>query len=153
MAFPQAMTWAQSQHLRNPTFNDNCKDIFAVGFVFHNWIGDGDHGGHPGNLMVDIDSPDNNPGLAFIDHAFSMSQGWTAGSAPIQIIGAYYCPMDQMPKNAMVDAIARLRDATSGRIEEIVRRIPPDFLSKERADIIIKNLIERRELLPAALGL
>lgn len=152
MAFEQTMTWAQSQHLRSPVFDENCKEIFAGGFVFHNWIGDGDHGGHAGNLVVDMDSGEDLPGVAFIDHAFSMSQSWTA-SAPIQPIGSYYCPIADLPLKAMVDAVERARSVRVGRIEEIVRRIPLEFLSQHRADIIIRNLIERREQLTAALGL
>jgi len=153
-AFSQPLTWNQVAHLRaNSDFVKNCADILAAGYVFHVWIGDTDHGGNEGNVLVDANSTIERPALAFIDHAFSMSYGWNDLSPPMNHIDGYYQTYDVLPKAAVANAVKWVQSTAAKAIEDIVRRIPASYLTDTRASLIVGCLIERQRRISDFFGI
>jgi hypothetical protein len=68
-AFAQAMAWGGLTTQLTASFMKNASPAFSAARVFHTWIGDTDHGGNAGNVLVDLDSDEDAPRVAFIDHA------------------------------------------------------------------------------------
>jgi hypothetical protein len=151
-AFRQFLNWDQSVHVRTAEFMVNVAPILAAGYVFHNWIDDTDHGGNGGNVVVDAESSEELPSIAFIDHAFSMSKQWLGGPAPCVPIGSYYMPPADMPNGAIADVVRKVQDISIEDINQIVDRIPVIYLSETRAELIKKFLLLRQVELDRALG-
>ena len=61
-AFPQALTWAEVATRLSATFMQNAAPTFSAARVFHSWIGDTDHNGNAGNVVVDVTSADDRRG-------------------------------------------------------------------------------------------
>lgn len=151
-AFPQALTWDQATPLRTPAFMANALSILAAGFVFHTWISDGDHGGNGGNVLIDQGSSEAEPSLAFIDHAFSMSQNWNEASPPCIPLGAYYAPVNDLPREHLERVVKRVQGIKDDQIQHLIGRVPPQFLPDLQANLIRKCLLRRRGELAAAFG-
>jgi len=144
-AFPQPLTWLQAIMIRqDPQFLANCLDIFAAGYVFHVWIGDTDHHANPGNVLVDAEASIQQPGLAFIDHANSMSATWTRPNTSLSHLRRYYIPYAELPRATVAKVAEWVQNMDSEAIEDIVRRIPVAFLSETRATLIVDCLIRRK---------
>jgi hypothetical protein len=60
-AFAQALTWGEIATRLSATFMQNAAATFSAARVFHTWIGDADHNGNPGNVIVDVTSTDSHP--------------------------------------------------------------------------------------------
>jgi hypothetical protein len=86
-AFLQAEIWGLVSPGLSRKFLENASATFAAARVFHTWIGDHDHAGHPGNVVVDLNSSEDRPGVAFIDHAYSMSRLPGFDSQPVAPLG------------------------------------------------------------------
>jgi hypothetical protein len=151
-AFAQAMTWGEASPKLSATFMQNAAPFFAAARVFHTWIGDTDHNGNAGNVLVDMNSTDVTPGVAFIDHAFSMSQIPNFAEGAVQPLGVHYLPQNLSNIEATVKMINYINDLEATMIEDIVRRVPTAFLPSERAEVIIKGLLKRRLELSKAFG-
>jgi hypothetical protein len=149
-AFKQALTWGQFLPSMSDVFKDNALNVLAAGHVFHTWICDKDHFNHGGNLLVDGFSTDIRPGLAFIDHACSMSNGWTTKDHPCLPLGSYYLPTFGMPKDVVAHFVKKVQEVPSVEIRRIVRRIAVDFLPVNLADVIEDCLLSRQNDLAAA---
>lgn len=153
-AFSQPLTWGQAGHLTaRPEFLAGCADILAGGYVFHVWIGDTDHSGNPGNVLIDAASTLEKPALAFIDHAFSMSYSWPGPTPPLQHIGGYYMARENLPQPAVAKAVEWVQDISTEAIERIVKRIPASFLAEDRAAMIVDCLVRRRGQLTDFFGI
>lgn len=151
-AFRQSFRWRQVANRVSDEFHFRCRDVFALGAVFHTWIGDTDHNGHPDNVLVDGASIEN-PRLAFIDHAHSLSRSWAVRKEPVKRLSAYYCPLDDLPRNALIDAVDRVLQVNEEQVARIVDRIPEGYLEARRRELVISNLVGRREQLGALFGL
>lgn len=144
-AFRQPLTWLQAVMIRQDSqFVANCRDIFAAGYVFHVWIGDTDHNGNAGNVLVDADASIEKPGLAFIDHANAMSATWTRPDACLSHLRRYYVAYDELPRATVANVAKWVQNMSSEAIEDIVRRIPVAFLSETRATLIVDCLVRRK---------
>jgi hypothetical protein len=151
-AFKQPLTWDQAKPLLTPEFQKNAAPVLAAGLVFHSWIGDTDHGGNGGNVLIDAASTPDLPGVAFIDHAFSMSHGWTAVS-PVVALSSYYCAISDLPRDAIADVVRRVQSLQKDAISEVIWRIPAIYLPESRAKLIEECLQTRRLTIAAAFGL
>jgi len=153
-AFAQPLTWNQASHLTGDMhFLSGCADAMATGYVFHVWIGDSDHGGNEGNILIDAQSTFTNPAIAFIDHAFSMSQHWDAPEYPMSHIGGYYMPYETLPKAAIAKAVEWVQNTATETIDGIVRRIPPQYLSENRGQLIVDCLTYRQRRIAEFFGI
>jgi hypothetical protein len=151
-AFSQAMTWGEVATRLTPTFMKNAVPAFSAARVFHTWIGDTDHGGNPGNVLVDVASDENNPRVAFIDHAFSMSHVGDFRDGPVRAVPFSYLPGMSIDGEATNKMIGKINQLEATMIENIVRRIPDPFLPAARVDAILAGLLRRRGELSALLG-
>jgi hypothetical protein len=143
-AFDQAMKWGEISATLSPTFMQNVAPAFSAARVFHTWIDDQDHHGNDGNVVVDVASSNDNPGVAFIDHAFSMSRNPNFASSAVQPLGFHYIPQDLSNADAIAKMCQYINDLGASMIEDIVRRVPAQFLPSQRVDGIIQGLLSRR---------
>jgi hypothetical protein len=148
-AFAQALTWGEVAGRLSAAFIQNAAPTFSAMRVFHSWIGDTDHNGNPGNVVVDAESNDTHPAVAFIDHAFSMTHSADFQTQALAALPVSYIPpalLDPDATRAMVEVI---NDLDSNLIEDAVRRIPNTFLPPERGTAIMQGLMKRKvELAP-----
>jgi hypothetical protein len=151
-AFRQAMTWGEVSTRLSATFMQNAAPAFSAMRVFHTWIGDTDHGGNPGNVLVDVESGEDQPRVAFIDHAFSMSQNPDFVTKPAQIVPSLYVPDGMSHLASISETIERINQMEATMLETIVRRVPAPFLPSERAEAIILGLLKRRTELAGLFG-
>jgi hypothetical protein len=150
-AFRQLITWEEARILKILTneFRKNARPILSAGFVFHAWIGDTDHGENPGNILVNADSGEARPALAFVDHCLSMSYKWSGFDAEFAVReGPYYgLQRIEMDADVLTDCVARIMRLPKEKIEATVRRIPPAYLPTQDAELICRGLLARRERL------
>jgi hypothetical protein len=151
-AFDQAMKWGEVRAKLTPAFMQNSAPAFSAARVFHTWIDDQDHNGNDGNVIVDIASSDAKPGIAFIDHAFSMSRNPSFGSGAVQPLNVHYISQELSNGDAIAIMCQYINDLGASMIEDIVRRVPAEFLPSERADGIIQGLLSRRPELSRVFG-
>jgi hypothetical protein len=152
-AFRQPLTFAQSELMRTPSFMKNAAEQIAAGCVFHSWIADQDHRGHPENILVDANGDEETPGLAFIDHAFSLSYDQNQFDAPCSAVQPYYLPYQDLPKDTYSDVIEMVLKLDVKMIEEIVSRIPGNFSSSIDVKLMSQGLDRRRQQLSVAFNL
>jgi hypothetical protein len=149
-AFPQAKKWDEAQRLGflTPALVASAGPVVSGMRVFHTWISDTDR--KSDHTQVDLDSG-NLLGVAFIDHAFSMSQQWKVANAQIGPCPVYMpAPEDHDTMREVADRISNFPGAD---MERIVNRIPPDYLPALERGYIISNLADRKGNLRAILGL
>ncbi|MCA3425095.1 MAG: hypothetical protein INF34_00195 [Roseomonas sp.] len=152
-AFPQSLTWAQAQQSMTPEFRKNLIPVLTSGYVFHSWIDDRDHGGHPENLLISADSSETDPAIAIIDHAFSLTHGWKSGVPAFSLLNAYYlssvadCAVD-----VMIAVMSQIEAIDEGTIFRIVNRIPTDYLDDSLKSLIINGLQFRTQGLKDAVS-
>ena len=130
----------------------NAAATFSAARVFHSWIGDTDHNGNPGNVVVDVTSTDARPGVAFIDHAFSMSHDAAFQARPLVALPVSYVPAALLDVAATRGMVSAINGFDANFIESAVRRIPETFLPTDRGKAIIQGLLKRRGELSGAFG-
>jgi hypothetical protein len=151
-AFSQAMMWRDVSAKLSDTYKRNAGPAFSAARVFHSWIADTDHNGNDGNVVVDTTRGEESPGIAFIDHAYSMSMNPNFDTAPLQALAHYYIPPAAFDADATAKMVKYINGLEAKMIEDIVRRVPADFLPPDRAEVIITGLLKRRSELPGAFG-
>lgn len=129
------------------------REAASAMLVFDHWVGVEDRNDH--NLIVDGDFKSTQP-IACIDYAWSLSKRWTKGSYPRDIFQNYVSRLGgamDTERKRMADRIAALGPNV---IEEIVTRVTrgaADFLSAEKAEIIVAGLVDGQGAIHKALGL
>jgi hypothetical protein len=149
-AFPQAKKWDEAQRLGllTPALVASAGPVVSGMRVFHTWISDTDR--KSDHTQVDMDSAEA-LGVAFIDHAFSMSHQWKQPNAQLGPCPAYMpAPED---RDTMREVARRISAVSDADIELVVNRIPAAYLPPLERGHILENLKSRRRNLPAILGL
>jgi hypothetical protein len=149
-AFPQAKKWDEAQRLGflTPALVTSAGPVVSGMRVFHTWISDTDC--KSDHTQVDLDSG-NLLGIAFIDHAFSMSQQWKQPNAQVGACPAYMpAPEDRA---TMIEVAARISSFPDADVQRILNRIPSGYLPQLERDHILSNLQARKGNLRAVLGL
>ena len=103
--------------------------------------------------MVNVKSSETRPGVAFIDHAFSMSHN--PGFVTLPVGGAppiSYITADLLDVSAAHGMVAAVNDLGPNFVEDTVRRIPAPFLPPDHGKAIIEGLLRRRGELAAVFG-
>lgn len=127
-----------------------CSGVLA----FDTWVDQHEHASeHVGNVVWGYGSSEA-PKISLLDYASALgadgsweNDGWKNVDVPRfqpVLLGA----LDRARLDRTIDAIEALPDK---RIEEIVRRIPDDFLQPADQDMLQRALTGRRELVRAAL--
>lgn len=150
-AFPNAMKWnlAEGKGLISAASLASAGPVASATRVFHTWISDTDR--KPDHIQIDLDSPDGQLGMAFIDHAYSMSQVW---KGPNWKAGASksYKPIPEIP-DVMLQMSEKIAALNTDNISGIINRIPSQYLPSNAAEHIISNLVSRKGQLPALLSI
>ncbi len=150
-AFIECETWIGATRLGviGPDYLQSARPTISVGAVFHTWIGNTDPNGE--NVLVNTRAP-NVPGIAFIDHAFSMSQMWQRDDEELRKAGTDYCGVISLLPGPMAEVVAKIQSLDEALIREIICRIPDNYLPCDRRRIIIANLLRRRQQLAGLFG-
>jgi len=153
LAFRQPLTWDQAGAMLTAKFRENALAVMAAGWVFHTWIADTDHGGNGGNVLIDAESNEDSPGIAFIDHAFSMSYNWNQQAAHCVPLPGYYAPIGSMPADAIADVVRKVQGVDTQTLRRLIDRVPRVYLPETRAKVIEECLHRRQTELVSAFGL
>ncbi len=149
-AFPQCLKWdtAAGSGLITSALGASATHAVSAMRVFHTWISDSDR--KSDHTLVDGTSEEE-LGLAFIDHAFSMSMVWKMVDAPDGACPPYMAvPVDDAIMAAEADRIAAF---PTEEITRLVSRVPDCFLPQAKREITLSNLLSRRSQLRNILGI
>jgi hypothetical protein len=149
-AFSRAAKWDEAHRLGllTPELIASAGSVVSAMRVFHTWISDTDR--KSDHTQVDLDSADM-LGVAFIDHAFSMSYQWKQPDANVGACPPYMPALeDQGTMLQVAELISQTSDVV---IEHIVNRIPASYLPPAERQHILDNLKGRRGKLRTILGL
>ena len=149
-AFQEPITWGAALPLLGPSDLAALRSTFSASCVFHTWINDVDHNGHPGNLVVDARSPTGQPAVSFIDHAFALTYAWSEAAAPAAMPPQYYANPLELVAEEVARAVERVQSISRETCKSLILRIPADFLPAARADAILDCLQRRAGELPSA---
>jgi hypothetical protein len=137
-AFSSAMKWSEADRLGliTPQAKASVAPVFAMMRVFHTWIGDTDRKGD--HIIIDLDSPPGDLGVAFIDHGHSLSLNWGAWNAPAVPVPHYLA--DVPPDNqAMIDAAEYISTIQESEVSQFVKEIPAAYLPEPREGTYFKT--------------
>ena len=116
--------------------------------VFWTWIGDGDHNGHPHNLLYEV-RPDKVAVVA-IDHSFSLCHHNGANPLAVGECPGYGTKADF--RATATATMVKIRLLGSGKIETVVRKMNP-ILTGEEQERMLRILAVRCDHLGRLLGL
>ncbi len=91
---------------------------------------------------MDNNIGDRPVGVAWIDHAFSLSQQWVGNANPGAV--GWYLPDSQPDQQVRAATAEKIRVFPEKTVREIVSRIRPEWLKPELRELIVEKLIERR---------
>jgi hypothetical protein len=94
-AFPEAVQWDEIK-ISNVD-REALRSVFSASAVFHAWIADNDHAGHPDNLVVN-----------------AASLMWQAGDETATLPQEYYIEPDEILRESVLETIRRI-DGVSER--------------------------------------
>ncbi len=141
----QPEVWLNQKSHLSEQFKQNCAQMIADISVFHTWIADTDR--NDGNTLVDLESTETDPKLLFIDHAFCFTHNPAFNQPiPAKVVHSYY-PQQLITQNMLANGVSLVEKMTRDRIEEIVQRVPLPYLSAERSEIIVSELLRRQSVL------
>jgi hypothetical protein len=148
-AYDKAMQWGQAVPGISPAQQDGLRPWASAMVPFESWI-DAQDRQNPGNVLVATDHNGDILG-AWIDYAFSLDHVWKGNHIPACRIPPVYppvgAPLPDIVKE-VADSIVAMDNAV---IEDIVNRIPADYLPRASAANIIRNLQTRRDSVRALL--
>lgn len=138
----------------------------AKGLALDAWVMQSDHGDHPHNIIFGYDETE--PGqFLFLDYAFALGHKWLleqggrklgwrsweteeGWKAPVEI--PFPPHMDRfLQLEDLGLTIEAIEDFPEDTIQEVVSRVPGSYMADEEKEIVIRGLIERRQLIRPAL--
>lgn len=159
--FPQQFSWGQLEaHMaegEGPFAAVRARLInqAASTFVFDTWLGQSDHQ-KPSNIVYGYEGASYADGrFVFLDYAFSMgiSGNWAGDGyrrcdpAPFP---AYM--VENFDEGAVLRSVERVEQVSNAAVEEIVSRIPWQWLRDEERQTILTGLLARRTMVRSSLG-
>ena len=142
-AYDDVLTWGQA----DPSVTEEQRAALAVWasamLPFESWIAADDRH-NPGNMLVGT-APDGTIVGAWIDYAFSLDLFWRGNLVEPCHVGKMYPPVAAQPDPAAMKEVAeRISAMENATVEEIVNRVPAEYLPRASADNIVRNLLARR---------
>lgn len=150
-AYKQVMTWDAMVPVMSQEFRDNVAQVVADGIVFHTFIGDTDR--HGGNTLINADCSAAFPEICFIDHAFALSHNPAFINGNLGRVAHNYVPPGLTPDAMLALMAKKVESLPANRVADTVRRIPASFLPVDRADVIIRQLLQRQAGISRLLGI
>jgi hypothetical protein len=147
-AFPRALSWDEAaQHLTEKQKEDASQAVSAM-LAFEAWISAQDR--KSDHLLMNV-TADGKLQLAFVDYAYSLSPSWPGPNAAVGA-PAQYVPVPKH-EGAMREVTESILNLDDERVKEVVSRIPGEFLTSDKASIVMSNLLSRKAALGVMLGL
>jgi hypothetical protein len=127
-AFPQSVKWnnAQQMGILTEQLQLSVGPALSAMHVFHTWISNTDR--KSDHIQVNIDSQGDELEIAFIDHAYSMSQVWKGDNWQVGECPKYLYEL--VIPEIISQVIENIENYPKNKIEEIVTRIPIHYLSE-----------------------
>jgi hypothetical protein len=147
-AFDEAVHWGEIP--LSEAEHDFLRPVFSASAVLHAWIGDIDHAAHPQNLMIDADSPEGQPRVAFIDHAMSLTAAWKPGDAPASLPQEYYIEPNKFLRESVSTTLQKVQGVSQRVLESMISRVPQAHASTAKRAAILECLRGRANELQAA---
>ena len=148
-AYDGVVTWGQIEATATPAQKASLLDAASSMVPFEAWIGAQDRA-NGGNVLASDDTAGGLRG-AWIDYAWSLDYTWAGNRNPDCIIGQMYPMVGAQQRDAMMQVVDGIESLDGSAIEQIVNRIPSNFLPRQIADSILQNLLSRRATLRSKL--
>jgi hypothetical protein len=149
-AYEQPFTWRQIEALLTREQLRQLIRPASAMLPFEEWVGAEDRQ-NDGNVLIGFDDENGNAALgAWIDYAWSLDHIWRGNERPNCRVREIYPRVGNPDTDEMKSTAERIRSIDSSAIEEIINRVPSDYLPAAVADAIKKNLLLRQ---PAVCGL
>ena len=115
---------------------------FSAIRVFETWISAHDRAGK--HTLMNLETGSIRPRMAFIDYAYSMTHKWDSPNHGDT--GRPWSPL-QTDDAAVAKFVEKIEGIDAALIKTLVTRVPESYLSAQKRDIILQNLLARRERL------
>jgi hypothetical protein len=142
-AFEPAHSWEEAaQVMTQPELEKCAADVSAV-LPFEAWIAAQDRGGK--HLLVSLPNTGDTPQTSNIDYAFSMLDSWGNDPKHPAVGKPNWSAPVTIDQTAIKEVVERIEQFSSTEIEQIVGRVPEEFLPADKKAIIIANLLNRQQ--------
>lgn len=163
LLYPHQFSWSQIRDFLGENESPIASELASLmsapaarGFAFDTWVDQTDHNDHPSNIVFGYEGNDYRAGeFIFLDYAFAMgvSGSWAtegfracrAAPFPPRMCSSLAIPV-------LEETLQRIEAFSQARIEEVVNRIPWQWLPDADKQLIVTGLLERRQLVRPALG-
>lgn len=163
LLYPHQFSWSQIRNFLGENESPIASELASLlsapaarAFAFDTWVDQTDHNDHPSNIVFGYEGNDYRAGeFIFLDYAFSMgvSGSWAtegfracrAAPFPPRMCSSLSIPV-------LEETLQKIEAFSQVRIEEVVNRIPWQWLPDADKQLIVAGLLERRQLVRSALG-
>ena len=146
LAFPRALPWGAIPPSLRGRLLPRLSAVASAMAAFDSWLANTDRQ-NDGNLLLSDDDSVTPPVLrvAYLDFANSMTYRW-AQKERWKLDDAVACYPDNVPTDGTTlrAAVQEIEQLPSTTIEEIVTRIPEEFLSVAHRTTILEGLLHRQ---------
>ena len=141
-AFEQPFTWLQIEALLSREQLQQMVRPASAMLPFEEWIGADDRQ-NAGNVLVGF-GPANEAIGAWIDYAFALDHVWRGNERANCAVRELYPRVGIPDTDAMKSTAERIAGVDSKTIEEIINRVPSQYLPAGVAENIRRNLLLRQ---------
>jgi hypothetical protein len=146
-AFTPALSWDEGSKNLSEDSRKQASVVVSAMLPFETWISAQDR--KSDHLLIKVVG--GRLEVAFIDYAFSLSQSWPGIDANVGQSPSY---VPVVRDNAAIGAVSdRILNFGNDKIKTIIERIPNEYLPQSRREIIIANLLSRRNKIKRIMGL
>ncbi|NHN84538.1 hypothetical protein GOB93_07755 [Acetobacter musti] len=151
--FSEVLTWKQI--CANPVLNGIARSCsqgaMSAILPFDTWLHCHDHYDHGGNLLVSILN-EKTCNFAFIDYSWSLAFSWKLANYKENYVAPCYDPATTPDLKVLESTIQAIETLDDAKIDQIVSRIPGDFLTLEDRQLILDGLMYRKQNLRSIIG-
>lgn len=162
LLFPHQFSWGQVRSFLADGENPIALELSSLlvqpatrAFAFDTWLGQTDHGDHPSNIVFGYEGREYQSGsFVFLDYAFSMGvSGDWAGDGFRKCGPAPFPPRmcATLSASMLEESITGIESLPDSTLEDIVNRVPWQWLRDDEKQVILAGLSARRALVRNAL--
>ncbi len=163
LLYPHQFSWSQIRNFLGENESPIVSELASLmsapaarAFAFDTWLDQTDHHDHPSNIVFGYEGSDYRTGeFIFLDYAFSLgvSGGWAnEGYRACQAAPFPARMCSTLSEPVLEETVQRIEATSEGQIEDVVNRIPWQWLPDAEKQVIVTGLLERRQLVRPALG-
>jgi hypothetical protein len=149
-AFVSPLTWAQAAPALSSQQKASLIETASAMIPFEMWIGADDRQNDT-NLLIDGDMQGDTTRGAWIDYAFALDHTWKGNLVPVGGVPVMFPPVGAREPEPSSTIAKRITDVEDAAISRIVNRVPRHYLPDASAANIVRNLLERRAQVNAAI--